>query len=293
MLLALGLLVYTRFDDYWPRVRAAVSPASLWRSAFGPSEAEAPALALVWSRDSSRVALECPRGLTGDCCETLEPASPELCAEASALLAKARWKKAVSGTGNPPLQPLRLEGRAVVSDLGDWTYELSGLGGRDPSGAFQYRREQRTSGTTAWCDTRRGCLKDPAPRAPLANGRMHVGGEAARRDGASLWTAGDPEVRAVLPGRVVAAEAVQDMKGVTIVRVYHGRELYADYGPLQAATGVKPGALVRSGSHLGFAPRHPAGYALQVRLRQGGQNLDPAAFWGVRPAEELLLSGTP
>jgi hypothetical protein len=78
--------------------------------------------------------------------------------------------------------------------------------------------------------------------------------------------------------------------------VHHGRELYAAYGPMQPAPGVQTGALVKAGSHLGFAPRHPLGYGLAVKLHRTGRPLDAAGFWGIAPETDdarnaVLLSG--
>jgi hypothetical protein len=285
LLIALGLLVYTRFDDYWPRLRDTVNPVSLWRQAFGqPEVAATDAVFPVWSRDSSRVMWKCTQGLAGACCASLRSVHPDLCGEASALLAKARWKHLVdapSVTGKNRLT-LQLEARAVVSDLGDWSFELSGLQGRDPAGNYLLRR---AAGSSAWCDAGRGCLRDLLPRAPLPQGRLQDGADAA-----GLWTASGGQVGAILPGRVVALDSVPRNGGEgggMRVEVYHGRELYAFYGPLTPAPGVRAGALVKAGSHLGSAPvlgDGESGHALLVQVRQAGQNLDPAAFWGVRPA---------
>jgi hypothetical protein len=282
LLLAFGLFVYSGFDEYWPRLREAVNPAALWRDTFAqPASPPAGSLTVVWSNDSSRVTLECPLGLTGACCEALHAADQNLCSEATALLTKARWKRAIASPVREEA-PLQLEARAVVSDLGDWSFELSGLRGRDPAGNFLFRR---TTGSGAWCDPGRGCLGSPVPRIPLAEGRL-LGRTAG---GAALWIAVGPHVRAVLPGRIVAVDPVPSVSGEVTgvpgaarVRVYHGSELYTSYEPVRTAANVKPGALVKAGSHLGGAPRTATGYALTVRVRQAGQNLSPLVFWGGR-----------
>jgi hypothetical protein len=282
LLLGLGFLVYTGFDEYWPRLRDSVQPAALWARAFG-SGAPAATLAAAWSGDSSRITLECPRGLTGACCEALRPAGPDLCGEAAALMTKARRKGAIR-VGARQEGTLQLEARAVVSDLGDWGFQLSGLRGRDGAGVFLFRR---AAGAAAWCDAARGCLREPAPRAPLAGGLLREEPGAGPR-----WTAPGAQVRAVLPGRVAAVTKARD--GMR-VRVYHGRELYTDYGPLTPAAGVKSGALVKAGSHLGNAPGAGGeGHTLTVRVRQAGLNVDPAAFWNVNGnAGARAEAGTP
>jgi hypothetical protein len=280
LLLAAAVLIYTRFDDIWPRVRDAMNPSSAWTAisgAFGPDEARENGPAPEWSADSSRFFLDCPGRLDAACCAAAGAISPDLCGEAAALLARARWKRAAGELR----EGLRLEGRAVVNDLGIWDHELSGMRGRDESGAFHFR----LAAGGRWCDAGRGCLGNPAPTLPLAGGRSRPAGEPA----ATLWTGDSPRVRALLPGRVMAVEPLA--AGGARVRVYHGREIYADYEPIRPAPGVQPGARVRAGSHLGDAPRTGSGHAFTLRLLQTGLPVDPAGFWGFGERETALPSG--
>jgi hypothetical protein len=287
LLIGLGIFVYTRFDTMWSGVRDFVNPDKVWHKLTGQSDENRDGtLKLTWSSDSSRVSLECPRGLNAACCESLADADGDLCGEASALLEKAQWKRALQGK-DLGKQPLFVEGRAVVSDLGDWGFELSDLRGRDAAGAFVYRR---AAGSQAWCDTRRGCLKPLLPRAPLLDGRLSAMGDLKGSESTagatSQWLSGSPRVRSVLPGRVVAVIAAQPH---VFVRVYHGGERYVTYGPLKAAPGVKPGVMVKLGSHLGDAAMRPGtgGYSLTVRLRDGGRPSSAESFWGIRPEPAL------
>lgn len=300
LLVALALFVYGRFDVLWSWVRETANPVALssaiWRAAFDGDAGNAMPVP-VWSPDSSRMRLECPRGLTPGCCESLTGAAPGLCGEAGALLAKARWTGTLRGDVRAALG---LEARAFVSDLGDWGYELDAARGRDEAGAYRLRK----NAAGQWCDERRGCVRAPRPRAPLAGGRFFAPDGFA--PGTALWTARERSVRAVLPGRVMDVTTIDSAAGGTVVRVYHGRELYAFYGPLRAAEGVRAGALVRAGSHLGDAPRRDGGYGLRIALRRAGRPLDPASFWDgallgaldpfpapAPPGPVVLLSGGP
>jgi Peptidase family M23 len=290
LLLALGVLVYAKFDDVWNSVRSVANPVTLWNKMTGSADAASSGALggksgrLVWSTDSSLVSLACTRGLSADCCDQLNHADKGLCQASKALLEKARWKGAL--TQNAADRPLHIEARAVVGDLGEWGYELSGLSGRDGIGPFTFRR---LSTSQAWCDTRRGCLRTTLARAPLLEGHLvHAAGNGSSetvRAGTTFvkWASGSPRVRAVLPGRVAkVASQGADTTAVTVM-VYHGAELYVTYGPLRPVAGVKAGALVKAGSYLGDARGTTAdgSYALNVGLRQAGQPVDAAAFWGL------------
>jgi hypothetical protein len=248
-----------------------------------------------WSADSSVLALDCPRGLAGACCEALDRASTGLCGEASSLVARARWKgflgrKAASGY-------LRLEASAMTEASHESgtarKLALSQLAGIDNLGGFVLRRRGEAR---VWCDggaRSRGCLGGrAAPVAPLADARL----EPRDSSGAATWVSGSRWVRAALPGRISSVDSVA---GGVIVRLYHGFELYTAYGPLQAAPGVRRGAAVKAGSHLGDAPVRGAFRALAVRVRSGGRSLDPAAFWNARLlaaapfADDETLEATP
>ncbi len=298
LLIALGAFVYTRFDTLWSMASGSLNPATVWNkitgTMFGGSDKPG-RLTLAWSSDSSRVTLHCPRGLDASCCESLATVDHTLCGAAGALLEKARWQGTLSRTREAE-RPLQLEARAVVSDLGIWSHELAGVRGEDPSGAFAYRRNP----AGVWCDGRRGCLTRARARAPLAEGRLlsslSSGGADPIRGGATLvhWVAPSPRVRAILPGRVTEVDSAGGGSAGAIVRVYHGTELYADYGPIAPATGVTPGALVKTGSYLGDAPAAAGGYRLTMGLRQGGQPLDPAALWEqAAHRARASLAGTP
>jgi murein DD-endopeptidase MepM/ murein hydrolase activator NlpD len=301
LLISFGLLVYTRFDDYWPRLRQVATSASPFAATASQASTAASArfgaLEPVWARDSSRATLACAAGLEPDCCDALESLNAGLCGEAEALFAKARWKQRLSAARAPAgKSALLFEARAIVSDLGDWGLELSGVRGHDLSGVYVFRR---TAGTALWCDTRRGCLRDPLPRAPLAQGRLQEDrADAGLGSAKSHWVSFARQVLAVLPGRVVSVDSVS---GGARVRVYHGREIYAEYGPLRPAAGVRAGVSVKAGSHLGDALAGLEGSALTVRVRQAGQWRDPAEFWGIEevfipesePVVGALYSGTP
>lgn len=291
LLIALAVFVYTRFDTLWSTASEKFHPATVWHKVTGPlfgKDDKPGRLTLAWNADSSRVTLTCPRGLDAACCESLATVNESLCGTAAAVLEKARWKGVLSRT--PASQrPLHLEAHTVVSDLGAWGHELTGVRGEDPSGTFAYRLAGRagpgpTSGGSArsWCDSRRGCLSRAAAREPLADARLlsPLSGTDPVHGGATIvhWIAPTSRVRAILPGRVVAVASGGGAAGVS-VRVYHGTELYASYGPLTPAPGVSPGALVKTGSYLGDAPAAAGGYRLTMRLRQGGQPLDPTALW--------------
>jgi hypothetical protein len=330
LLLGLGVFIYTKFDTLWASVRSVVDPVAVWQSLTGGEAPESRSgSALVWSDDSSRVTLTCKSGLTRECCAQLNHADGDLCGATTALLEKARWK-AVLTPGKKTDHPLHIEARAVVSDLGDWGFELSGVRGRDGSGTFTFRR---SAGSHAWCEIHRGCLKAPLARAPLTDGRLvSAGGAEAVYGGTTVvrWVSASSRVRAMLPGRITAvlnntapagdapSRDTAAPASVTI-KVYHGGELYATYGPLRPAQGVKAGVLVKSGSYLGDAmaasgslrvpqeldaasPDQPlegadlntsatltealtpvtgSGYTLTVGLRQSGQPVDPATFWGL------------
>jgi hypothetical protein len=282
LLLALAAFVYVRFDAYWPRLRQAVASVSPWHGSSGKTastdagavnaQARGPAQGTVkWSPDSSLIALDCPRGIAGACCEALDRASPGLCGEATSLMSRANWKgvldkRAASGF-------LRFEARAVPEEASR-RLALSGLAGRDDRGGFILRRR---ASDLAWCEGSRGCLGDrPSPASPLSDAKLERG-----TGGAGTWVSPSPWVRAALPGRIAAVDSVE---GGVIVRLYHGYELYTTYGPLQPAPGVRPGAIVKTGSHLGDAPARGALHALAVRVRQAGRLLDPAAFWGMSGA---------
>jgi hypothetical protein len=276
LLLALAAFLYTRFDAYGPRLRQALSPLSLRLGMGDRSRADgrdARRVAAKWSPDSSLLALDCPRGLAGACCDTLDRASPGLCGEATALRARAAWSRLLGKPATP--EYLRLQAR-VAPDAPTRRLALSGLSGRDARGGFLLRRRDADG---AWCDASRGCLESrPDPVDPLSGAKL----EAVDGDGAATWVSASPWVRAALPGRVAAVDSAG---GGVLVRVYHGYELYTVYGPLQAAPGVRPGAIVTAGSHLGDAPARGALHALAVRVRQAGRVLDAAAFWGVRLSE--------
>ncbi|HLU69289.1 MAG TPA: hypothetical protein VKZ88_00815 [Fibrobacteria bacterium] len=284
LLIALGLFVYSRLDTLWAVASESLRPATVWHKVtgaiFGGDESSGE-LPLAWSRDSSRVTLDCPRGLDAACCESLSAVNENLCGATAALLEKARWQGELSGPRETP-RPLRLEARAVVSDLGEWSHELAGVRGEDPSGPYAYRR---AAGSHAWCDARRGCLTRPRAQPPLAAGRLLSSGRADPiRGGATIvqWVAATPRVRAILPGRVTAVDSATGRGPAAIVHVYHGTELYATYGPLTPAAGVRPGALVKTGSYLGDAPApvKTGLYRLTMNIRQGGQPLDAATLWG-------------
>jgi hypothetical protein len=302
LLISFGLLVYTRFDDYWPRLRQAatsVSPFSAATSQTNPAAAARfGALEPVWARDSSRATLACAAGLEPDCCEALETLHGGLCGEAEALFAKARWKQRLSAARAPVgKSALLFEARAIVSDLGDWGLELSGVRGHDLSGVYVFRR---AAGTALWCDAGRGCLRDPLPRVPLSQGRLQEDpNDASLGVAKAHWVSFARQVLSVLPGRVVSVDSVV---GGVRVRVYHGREIYAEYGPLRPAPGLRAGVSVKAGSHLGDALAGLEGSSLTVRVRQAGQWRDPAEFWGIdeifvpevsEPVVGALYSGTP
>ncbi len=281
--LALGFFIYSRFDDYWPRVREALDFTPPWAGDRAQDEPPADATAQRWAADSSRLALECRQGLSGTCCEALEAASRGLCGETEALLARARWMGAVTegGTGTPDA-PLRVEAQRNADD-GEGRLALSGLTGRDAKGVFRFRRSgSGTAGAGAWCEASRGCLRGfgASPAAPLSQGRLEASASSATL-GEAVWTSASPWVRAALPGHIVSVDSTA---AGSIVRVYHGFELYVAYGPLRAAPGVRPGAVVKAGSHLGDALPRGSTRALPVRVRKAGRDLDPAAFWGVRAA---------
>lgn len=284
LLLALAIFVYIGFSDYWPHLRQAVASVSPWhRSSDKTSRTEgAPAAqasenpqakgavpgVVRWAADSSLIALDCPHGLAGACCEALDGASPGLCGEATSLMGRANWngvldKRAAAGY-------LRF-GAQAMPDEPTRRLALSGLAGRDDRGGFVLRRR---AADRAWCEESRGCLGDrPSPASPLSDAKLERGA-----DGAGTWVSPSPWVRASLPGRISAVDSVE---GGVIVRLYHGYELYTTYGPLQPAPGVRPGAIVKTGSHLGDAPARGALHALAVRVRQAGRLLDPAVFWGM------------
>ncbi len=281
LLIGVGLLVYARFDDYWPHLRKAATAVAPWSGKTAPAPAHSGALEPVWARDSSRVTLACAAGLENDCCAALESLDQGLCGETQALLAKARWKQRISHSHAPAgKEALLLEARAIVSDLGDWGLELSGLRGNDDAGVYLFRR---AAGISTWCDAARGCLRDPLPRTPLAQGHLQEDAEEARHGGMNgHWVSGVRQVLAVLPGHVVSVDSTPS--GVTVT-VYHGREIYAEYGPLEPAHGVRSGAPVKAGSHLGDVLASAAGTegnVLTVRIVQAGQSRDPAMFWGIQ-----------
>lgn len=312
LLLALGLFIYARFDSLWTMARTAAAPLAIWNKTAGSTEGKnSGSSALTWSGDSSRVTVSCPRGLDATCCEHLDGVERGLCGSARAVLGHARWRGALkpareAASGRAEARPQQWEARAVVSDLGDWGYELSGLRGRDDAGSFAYRRAAGAS----WCEPRRGCLspalKPARARAPLADGRLvEFGGAEGVRGGATVvtWISSSPRVRAVLPGRIVSVDAsprATESDGSdasarpAVVRVYHGAELYATYDGIVPAAGVQPGALVKAGSWLGdlAATRAGAGaggYLLSMSLRQAGQPADAALLWEQAPVPEAPL----
>jgi hypothetical protein len=287
--LLLGLVAFAvlRFDAYWPSVRGIfhrspkpeisaeniTSKKSEGAAAPGAS-ARGP---MRWSADSSRLALDCPRGLSGACCENLDAASPGLCAEAASLAARAGWKGLIDKRA-VTAGFVRVEAQARI-DESTRRMALSGMAGRDARGGFVLRRRGEAA---TWCDGARGCLGGrPAPVAPLSDARVQSSETAS---GEATWLSASPWVRAVLPGRVLAVDSVE---GGVIVRLYHGLETYTTYGPLRAVAGVRPGAIVKTGSHLGDAPLRGALYALNVNVRQGGRPVEAAAFWSMHaPAAE-------
>lgn len=271
LLAGLGAYLYASFDDLWPRVRAAVQPAAWWNAVFAGSDADAEPVSASWSGDSSRVVVQCPQGFDAACCGELETIQPGICGTTRALRAKAVWKKAVAVSETSPLS---VEAGAVVSELGEWGYELKALRGRDASGAWHFRRQ----GTASFCDTRRGCLGDRAPRAPLADARLHAPAFTIP-DAPGTWVSSSARVRAALPGRITAVDSVPG--GGVRVRVYHGSERYIEYGPLHPVPGVEPGVLVRTGSLLGNAPSHAGRHRLDVRVRQAGSFVPAERFWNV------------
>lgn len=282
VLVALGAFVYTRFETLWTMASNTLNPVKVWNKAtaplFGDGDADPQGVRPVWSGDSSRVTFSCPHGLDAGCCHSLTAVDATLCGTAEAVLEKARWHGALARSLTAG-RPLHLEARAVVSDLGVWSHELAGVRGDDPSGPFAYRR---AAGAGTWCDGRRGCLTRATARAPLAEGRLASPPAATDpvRGGATdvHWLAATPRVRAILPGRVIAVDSSGGDAGV-IVRVHHGMELYAAYGPITPAPGVTPGALVKTGSYLGDAPAAGGGYRLAMSLKQGGQPVDAATLW--------------
>lgn len=283
VLIALGVFVYTRFETLWTVASDTLNPVKVWHKVtaplFGAADADPQGVRPVWSQDSSRVTFHCPRGLDAACCQSLTAVDETLCGTAGAVLEKARWRGTLARSLTAE-RPLHLDARAVVSDLGVWSHELAGVRGDDPSGPFAYRR---AAGADAWCDGRRGCLTRATARAPLAEGRLALppAGTDPVRGGATLvyWLAATPRVRAILPGRVTGVDSSGGGSAGVIVRVHHGMELYAAYGPITPATGVTPGALVKTGSYLGDAPAAAGGFRLAMSVRQGGQPVDAATLW--------------
>lgn len=298
LLLALGLFIYTRFDSLWTVVRETAKPLAVWNKVRTPGTTKTvSSAALAWSDDSSRVTVNCPRGLDAACCENLNTVDRGLCGSARALLGHARWRGALKLSREAAAErPQQWDARATVSDLGDWGYELAGARGRDDAGSFAYRR----SASGSWCEPKRGCLtpalKSARAREPLVDGRLvDFGGADVVRGGATVvtWVSSSPRVRAVLPGRVVALEPLDAEAKASPrvnVRVYHGAELYATYGPVAAAAGVEPGALVKAGSWLGdLAPGRAGGYVLTMGLRQAGQPADAARLWERASVQDAAL----
>ncbi len=288
LLVGLGVFLYTRVDDLRPRLREVLDLPAKWREARAREDARpADAPASQWSADSSRFALECRQGLAGACCETLEAVSRGLCGEAGALLRRAGWKGVIAHGAETSASSLRIEARR---EPGDARLALSGLAGRDAGGAFRFRRSG-SEGDGPWCEAARGCLRGStaSPAPPLAQGRLELSGDIA--SGEAVWVSASPRVRAVLPGRVVSTDSAA---AGTVVRVYHGFELYVSYGPLRVAPGVRSGAAVKTGSHLGDALPRGTSHAVAIRVRKAGRDLDPAAFWAVRAArtagEDALYS---
>jgi hypothetical protein len=280
-LIGVAIFVYAKFDDYWPSLRVALNPATAWDRLLGREAAAAPAAPsrAAWSADSSRLTLDCPAGLgEGNACCEAASARPirGLCRQAAVLLGRARWKGMLSAGSEKAA--LRLEGRAAFSDEGFAVYELAGLRGRDGSGGFSF--QQGDAGT--WCESRRGCLSTPSPRAPLSGGRLVRGpGEKTAE-----WIAASSAVHPSLPGRVVGIDSVQ---GGARVRLYHGRELYTSYEPVRLAAGpsaLKPGTPVTAGTVLGAAPGGPKGYTVYMRIRRAGLAPDPFDFFSLRAPQE-------
>lgn len=282
LLAGLAAFIYASFDEAWPRLRAMVQPAAWWDAIFARTGADEKPARTVWSRDSSRVVVQCPQGIGPACCEDLDAVQPGLCGSARAIHAKAAWKKAIAS--NAAIQSV--EARASFQDNPDGQeFELAAVRGRDASGEWNFQRR----GDAAFCDARRGCLGDPAPRAPLADARLYIDGTAGP-DAASDWVSASAHVRAVLPGRITAVDSAP---GGVRVRVYHGAERYVEYGPLVPAAGVAPGALVRAGSLLGNAPAHAGRHRLSVRVRQAGGPVPAEQFWNVTATAAGLPDARP
>lgn len=280
LVLGLAIFAFTRLDDYWPRLRGAFdrtrSPEiSSKNVTTGKNEGagisrSATRGRLRWSADSSRLALDCPQGLSGSCCDSLNAASPGLCGEATALVARAGWKGLIDKRDAADrfvrVEAHLLEGEPVRR------MALSGMAGRDARGGFVFRRRGDAG---SWCDGARGCLGGRvSPVSPLSDARLRASDEIT---GKATFLSPSPWVRAALPGRVISVDSVE---GGVIVHLYHGLETYTEYGPLRAVVGVRPGAIVKTGSHLGDAPLSGATYALAVRVRQGGHPVEASAFWG-------------
>lgn len=293
LLIGVAIFVYAKFDDYWPSLRGALNPVAAWNRLTGRESAALPAAPsrAAWSDDSTRVALSCPSGLGENdaCCDAPADARSlrALCAQAGALLARARWGGMLAPGAEK--EALRLEGRATLSEEGFPSYELSGLRGNDGSGAFAFQRGDAAT----WCEARRGCLSTPSPRSPLAGGRL-VRGPGGPEEKTAEWIAAASAVHPSLPGRVTGIEPVQ---GGARVRVYHGRELYTSYEPVRLAEGsaaLKVGAKVTAGTVLGTAPGGPKGYTLLMRIRRAGLSPDPFDFFSLRAPQETdpLLDST-
>ena len=268
ILLVAAALVYKRFDSLWPGFHLGTRSAS---SSTRVKSGGKPVW--IFSSDSTRAFLNCKKSSQAECCEALEGLHAGFCGEARAAVKKAAWL----GQLNEPVL-IRFEARNQTSGNLK-TMELAEFEGRDRSGYFQYKRGRENQ---TWCDSTGTCLIPISPRLPLVQGKL---AEASREQTGSQWTSPLPEVFPVLPGRIVGVDSLgQDRYRVTL---YHGKELYTTYEPLQhLALGLKKGLEISSHKLLGAAAADSlalssARYSLQFRVEQSGMPLDAIEFLAV------------
>ena len=280
LLVVAAVLVYRKFDDFWPKFRSFVGHPKVVHSVGVSGNA-----AWIYSGDSTRAVLNCSRFKETDYCPFMEELQPGLCGQVRATLEKARRLDALNA---PVLSRVELYLPGTESQDVHKTVVLVRVEGRDSKGKFRYERTGEDP-FSSLCDSARGCLKSPSPRLPLEYGRT-AGADAnvnATGESFSRWTSKTSSVFPVLPGRIFHVDSLGPDNHRAVL--YHGNELYTTYEGLDhIAAGLKNGALVDPFKAIGYAApvdslelSDSSKYRMSFRVEQAGMFLDPLDFLAV------------